>query len=176
MINKANWFSVVVLLSTLTFLMTGCNDDYSDYDNFDVYEQYQVDSTIIDAYVEEYDLDAYKIGTSGVYISFSHYGLLSDSLGQPTRDTDTSTTVQYVTVGYKGYYVDGSVFDSSEESTFALSSVIYGWQLAIPEMSIGDSATILLPSYWGYGHYGVGSIPGDAVLLFDVYLASHERL
>ncbi len=45
--------------------------------------------------------------------------------GTGTRPTSTSN----VTVAYKGYFLDGSVFDKSNESgiTFGLSRVIAGW-------------------------------------------------
>ncbi|MDA3852895.1 MAG: FKBP-type peptidyl-prolyl cis-trans isomerase [Bacteroidales bacterium] len=128
-------------------------------------------------YIDDNGLSAYNISNTGVYISFLHYGG-NDTLGHPTYDTDTSTTVQYVTAGYKGYLTDRTIFNQTAEGEtveFTLKGVIPGWQIAIPEMSIGDSAVILIPSYWGYGHYGVSPIPGDAVLVFDVFLDSHER-
>jgi len=180
MMGRKNRVSLILALFAAVLTMMSCKDDdfLDDYsDTFDVYAQFQEDSVIITNYIEDNNLDAYEIDDWGVYISFYHFGD-NDSLGQPTRDVDTSTTVQYVTVGYKGYFTDGTVFDETEAGetvSFALSNVISGWQIAIPEMSVGDSATVLIPSYWAYGHYGYATIPGDAVLLFDIYLESHER-
>jgi len=81
-----------------------------------------------------------------------------------------------VTVDYHGYFPNGEVFDSSVDrgtpSTFPLSGVILGWQEGIPKISVGGAGTLLIPSHLAYGSAGRGSIPGNAVLIFDVELIS----
>ena len=79
-----------------------------------------------------------------------------------------------VTVHYHGYFPNGEVFDSSvdrgEPSTFQLSRVILGWIEGIPKFSKGGKGVLLIPSALAYGPSGRGSIPGNAVLIFDVEL------
>ncbi len=77
-----------------------------------------------------------------------------------------------VTVAYKGYFTDGSVFDESPEEgiTFGLSNVIQGWTEGIPYFKEGGKGVLIIPSALGYGPKGRGSIPGNSVLVFDVEL------
>lgn len=84
----------------------------------------------------------------------------------PTRD-------DVVTVHYTGSFVDGGVFDSSEggePATFPLGRLIPAWQLAIPQMGVGDTIEIAAPAPLAYGMKGKGPIPGGATLLFTVRL------
>jgi FKBP-type peptidyl-prolyl cis-trans isomerase FkpA len=64
---------------------------------------------------------------------------------------------------------NGRSFDAGT-ITMPLSNMIYGWQIGIPKLSEGDSATLYVPSRLGYGPRGQGRIPPDAILVFDVTL------
>lgn len=78
-----------------------------------------------------------------------------------------------VTVHYTGSFVDGGVFDSSEggePATFPLGRLIPAWQIAIPQMGVGDTIEIAAPAPLAYGMKGKGPIPGGATLLFTVRL------
>ncbi len=79
-----------------------------------------------------------------------------------------------VTVHYAGSFTDGTSFDSSfdrgQPATFPLRRLIKAWQLAIPEMGVGDTIEIAVPSDLGYGPFGKGAIPGGATLLFTIEL------
>jgi len=65
---------------------------------------------------------------------------------------------------------DGTVFDANDNIDFLLRNVIRGWQVGIRAMSKGSSATLIIPPSAGYGSTGQGSIPPNAVLIFDVDL------
>jgi FKBP-type peptidyl-prolyl cis-trans isomerase FkpA len=79
-----------------------------------------------------------------------------------------------ITLHYEGRLVNGMVFDSSFErgqpATFPLNRLIPGWQLAVPEMGVGDTIEIAVPSDFGYGPEGTGPIPGGATLFFKIEL------
>lgn len=79
-----------------------------------------------------------------------------------------------VTLHYEGTFVDGTVFDSSysrgQPATFPLRGLIRAWQLAVPQMGVGDTIEIALPAELGYGLNGRGPIPGGATLLFKIEL------
>ncbi|WP_341712371.1 FKBP-type peptidyl-prolyl cis-trans isomerase [Erythrobacter sp.] len=87
--------------------------------------------------------------------------------------------VDTVTVHYAGTFIDGETFDSSfdrgEPATFPLGRLIKGWQLAIPQMGVGDTIEIAIPAELAYGTTGKGPIPGGATLLFKVQLLGFER-
>jgi FKBP-type peptidyl-prolyl cis-trans isomerase len=78
-----------------------------------------------------------------------------------------------VTVHYTGFLADGTEFDSSAErgpATFPLGGLIPAWQVAIPQMGVGDTIDIAVPASMGYGPRGAGPIPGGATLLFRIEL------
>lgn len=88
------------------------------------------------------------------------------------------TVSDRVTVNYAGTFTNGTTFDSSfdrgEPATFPLSGLIKAWQLAIPQMGIGDTIEIAAPADLAYGPAGRGPIPGGATLLFKIELLDIE--
>ena len=85
-----------------------------------------------------------------------------------------------ITLHYEGRLVDGTVFDSSfergEPVTFPLARLIPAWQLAVPQMGVGDTIEIAVPSDLGYGPEGAGPIPGGATLFFKIELLGVRKL
>ena len=85
-----------------------------------------------------------------------------------------------VTVHYAGTFIDGQTFDSSfdrgEPASFPLSRLIKAWQIAIPQMGVGDTIEIAAPADLAYGAKGKGPIPGGATLLFKVQLLAFESV
>ena len=83
-----------------------------------------------------------------------------------------------VTVHYAGTFIDGTTFDSSydrgEPATFPLGRLVEAWQMAIPQMGVGDTIEIAAPADLAYGPKGKGPIPGGATLLFKVELIDIE--
>lgn len=94
--------------------------------------------------------------------------------------SEQKPTVQdIVTVHYEGRLLDGTVFDSSyargEPATFPLGRLVPGWQIAIPEMGVGETIEIAIPADLAYGPVGRGPIPGNATLVFKVELIAIEE-
>ena len=118
------------------------------------------DATIITKYLSENNITAQQ-DTSGLrYVIHT------------TKGGSKPTLENCVEVSYRGKFLkDGQVFDESEKLSFPLNGVIPGWQLGIPKLGIGDSATFYIPSGLAYGPAGYpGAIPSDAILIFDVEL------
>lgn len=88
------------------------------------------------------------------------------------------TPADRVTVNYEGTFIDGEVFDSSFErgtpATFGLSGLIDAWEMAIPQMHVGETIELAAPATLAYGPDGRGPIPGGATLLFKVELIGIE--
>ena len=85
-----------------------------------------------------------------------------------------------VKVHYKGYLLDGSVFDSTydrgETAEFPLNKVIAGWQKGIPMFKKGGKGKLLIPSALAYGERGAGDkIPPNSVLIFDIELLDIKK-
>ncbi len=79
-----------------------------------------------------------------------------------------------VKVHYHGTLRDGTVFDSSvdrgEPAQFPLNRVIPCWTEAVTQMKVGGKSRIVCPASIAYGSRGMGEIPGDAALVFEVEL------
>ena len=113
-------------------------------------------------YIEDNNLDATASGT-GLY-----YVIEEEGTGdQPEADSN-------VTVVYKGYFTNGSVFDESDEIGISinLNQVIPGWTEGMQYFKEGGSGKLLIPSSLAYGRYGNSTIPNGAVVIFDVNLKS----
>jgi len=85
-----------------------------------------------------------------------------------------------VTVHYTGSIAEsGEEFDSSRSRapftfTIGLGQVIKGWDEGLQRMSLGERATLRVPSEMAYGDRGRPPIPPDADLLFDVEVLGVE--
>lgn len=135
----------------------GCNKD----DDSDFQQQYDTDIQLIENYLAENNLTAEKTST-GLYYIITNEG----SGSNPNINN-------VVTVQYSGYLLDGTKFDSGT-SSFPLSNVIEGWQQGIPKFKTKGRGKLLIPSYLGYGTGGTSNIPGNSVLIFDIYLISFQ--
>lgn len=78
-------------------------------------------------------------------------------------------------VHYTGQLDDGTVFDTSRDKEpfmFILGAgqVIEGWDRGLEGMMVGGRRILIIPPEFGYGSGGIGPIPGDAILIFEVEL------
>lgn len=141
-----------VLILFLLTISISCSKEDEDYTT-----QNELD---IQAYILENNLDVQKT-TSGLY-----YIIHSSGSGlSPTFNSN-------VTLGYKGYFLNGNTFDQSSNATFNVGGVVIGFGEAVRLLKPGGSGTFILPSSLGYGDSGSGSIAGGAVIVFDINLIS----
>jgi len=79
-----------------------------------------------------------------------------------------------VTVTYKGWLINGSVFDQTppgQTAKFPAGRLIPGWVQALSLMKEGDEWQLVIPAELGYGAAGAGgAIPPNATLVFDMQL------
>ena len=145
-----------LLLLCVVSLFTSClkTDDPIDY--------VTKNDNDIQAYITANNLNAQK-SSSGLYYVIEEEG----TGAQPT-------TSDNVTVAYKGYFLNGAVFDQSNSDgiSFDLNRVIQGWTEGITYFKEGGSGMLLIPAHLGYGNYNYNGIPGGSVLIFDIELKS----
>jgi peptidylprolyl isomerase len=99
---------------------------------------------------------------------------------------------QQVLVNYAGFFEDGRLFDTSwadvakENNVYneqrdtqggykpfpmiynETASLVPGFREAMLNMNVGDKARVFIPSYLGYGANGMGPIPPNSNLIFDL--------
>jgi FKBP-type peptidyl-prolyl cis-trans isomerase FklB len=79
-----------------------------------------------------------------------------------------------VRVKYKGSFINGEVFDSTENNDkgveFPVNGVIAGWIEGLQLMSVGSVYRFVIPSNLAYGSSGVSGIPPESTLVFEVEL------
>ena len=143
----------LIALALLTLTLGSCKEEDFTIANDEEIKQYLADNNLTAEKTEE-----------GLY-----YIITTEGTGaQPNIANE-------VTVHYKGYLLNGDIFDSSydrgEQSTFKISRVIQGWQIGIPKLKEGGAGRLFIPSHLAYGNNPPNSrIPENAVLAFDIEL------
>jgi FKBP-type peptidyl-prolyl cis-trans isomerase FkpA len=139
---------------TVIFSVSACTDEK---------KQYEKDLETIKAYIADKGITGAETTASGLSYKITQVG----TGGNPVATSDVS-------VYYKGYLTDGSVFDSNlapkAPIAFNLQQVIAGWTEGIPKIKKGGKATLFVPSRLGYGSKAVATIPANSVLIFEVEL------
>jgi len=93
-------------------------------------------------------------------------------------DGPVATAGKVVSVHYTGKLTDGTKFDSSYdhpgqqpiEFPLGAGRVIKGWDQGLDGMKVGGKRKLTIPPQLGYGERGMGPIPPNATLVFDVEL------
>lgn len=140
----------------LVLFFIACSSDNSEKDYT------EANNAEIIEYLDSNDLEAQQSATG------LHYVI--KEVGSGAKPSISSN----VTVAYKGYFTNGSIFDQSSADgiSFNLNQVIAGWTEGLTYFNEGGSGILLIPSRLAYGNAGRGSIPGGAVLVFDIELKS----
>ena len=85
-----------------------------------------------------------------------------------------------VQVKYKGYFLDGRVFDSNIDSETPLSItipgelIIEGWNQGIQMMKKGSKGTLIVPYDLAYGAMGSNNISPYMTLVFDMEIVNFQ--
>ena len=142
-----------LLLICLASLIISCGKKKAE-------KQAKIDDDLISAYITENGISATKT-SSGLYYYIENQG-----------NGASCNSFSDVRVAYKGYFLDGSVFDESSAQgiSFNLQQVIKGWTEGIPYFKEGGNGILLIPSALAYGDKDKGSIPANSVLIFDIEL------
>lgn len=87
-----------------------------------------------------------------------------------------------VTVHYKGWLSDGTVFDTSRRGSgdplvfrVGMGEVIRGWDEGLVGMKVGGIRELTIPPDLAYGSRQVGPIPANSTLHFEVEVMDTKR-
>ncbi len=84
-----------------------------------------------------------------------------------------------LTVRYTGWLANGTQFDSNTSAagfqfTLGNGRVIAGWEEGLQGVRVGGNRQLIIPASLGYGNAGIGPIPGNAVIVFNVEVVSAQ--
>lgn len=102
--------------------------------------------------------------------SDSLYGDIAPGTGAPIAAGSK------VTVAYRGWLTDGTLFDQSSDHNGSFSftegahQVIAGWEDALIGLKVGGKRRVIVPPVVGYGNVEHSGIPASSVLVFDIEL------
>jgi FKBP-type peptidyl-prolyl cis-trans isomerase len=169
---KSKIFISVSLLAGLILVLGSCLDT----DNVSPYQQLQEDVAKIDAFLAANP----PTDPSDIVVKDAYSGIRMVITEVPTslQDSIAPTQNNILVVDYVGkLFSNGAQFDAGNNFTFTMTTtdaggtdVIEGWKFALSLMTPGMKATVYIPSGMAYGPSGKGSIPKNAILVFDLYL------
>jgi len=141
-------------------------DIYSKY-HTDPRSQFQIDENKIIDFIADQEWNAKRLESGIYYVVHKHGEGPLIKRGQPIK------------ADYKGYFPDGTVFDSSYKKgkpiRFTVGQMVSGWNEGLTYLQIGTKATLLIPSYLGYAEEGFpGFVGPNEVLIFDMEIYPYQ--
>jgi FKBP-type peptidyl-prolyl cis-trans isomerase len=157
-------FKIMMALATIVFgaaLLGGCNNEKKADMHYDLTpesnQKFLADNAHLTGVVTTASGLQYKVITAG-------------------HGKQITSPADVVTVTYKGWTIDGHVFDqtpSGRTASFPAGRLIPGWVEALKLMHEGDEWQLVIPSALGYGEDGAGADIGpNQTLVFDMKLVS----
>ena len=134
---------------------------------------------IVEKAAEEKKKTAFSEQIKEIETKFTGYTKTSDGIYYKTTAEGNGEKIgknRSVSVEYKGYLLDGTVFDQSKgrgplEFQTNAGRMIPGFDIMVQDMKVGEKRTIVLPPAFAYGENGYpGVIPANAYIVFDVEL------
>ena len=159
----------ILFLFSVVLLFVSCDERFMSWKEYNedwIVEQ--KDKLGVDTNVVEVE-----VLPSGILIEKYHTGF--GAIPKPTIDPILGIS-SAIKVKYRGWLVDGTCFDYSEEASFYLSSVIEGWQEVFSKMPQGSHWKIYIPYDKAYGETGSKGLRGNfsvtpySTLIFEVRL------
>jgi FKBP-type peptidyl-prolyl cis-trans isomerase FkpA len=165
--NSMNRLLLILLVCIAGF--ASCKKTESELDKINA--RAVVDDKIITDYISANGLNATakQVDSAGVATGI-YYIIIAPGTGNALFTNSTN-----ITVDFKGKILtSGQIFTNSNNfhPSFALSSVIRAWKLAIPLIKKGGQIRILSPSRYAYGQFDQPDIglPANSVVDFDIKL------
>ncbi len=127
-----------------------------------------------------------------VFVTYRGYNSKENSMVEGVKITilqegsgDVAKFGDRVSMNYTGKLTNGTVFDSNIdpkfnhpvpfEFTLGGGEVIKGWDNGIDGMKVGEKRTLEIEPAYAYGERGIGPIPPNSTLVFDVELLSINK-
>lgn len=154
-IIKSGLATLFLLLIVMTTISSCDKEDEEE-------KQAAIDRILIEQYAADNQLDG-KFTISGLYYVVEEEG-----------NGEFPYIGAIVKVTYKGYLLNGFVFDEGHISASPLTNFIPGWVEGLQLIDKGGRIKLIIPSSLAYGEQSTEEIPSNSVLVFDVTLHDFE--
>ncbi|MFC0516460.1 FKBP-type peptidyl-prolyl cis-trans isomerase [Mucilaginibacter angelicae] len=145
----------LLLLSAVIITLISCDNSAK----LNQAKQAKTDDSLIRIYLKANPQVKVQKHPSGIY-----YQILAEGKGDHPNDNSM------VTVNYTAAMLNDMVVDKGSGFSSPLDHLIKGWQIGIPLVKEGGSILLIVPSGLAYGANGVGRVPENSVLIFNVDL------
>ncbi len=164
----------LILLGAISF--SSCTDDLRS----DV-EIWEDDYNTIMAHLAESGIPNIEIDYVKGYGVFIHRRYISHKNHPDVHPlilpADTNV-YQYVNINYKIMTLDDVIVKESKSDTISeevtMNGLLKGMQIGLYNMQEGDSATLYIPSVYGFGRMEQPNLPASTPIKVDIFLESHE--
>ncbi|WP_126248953.1 FKBP-type peptidyl-prolyl cis-trans isomerase [Chitinophaga rhizosphaerae] len=157
----------LIALAGIT-LAVACKKDKDDQPPYDYAKQAAIDEQTIKDYIANNNLTGFQRDTTGVY-----WKVLQNGEGG-----DTIKLTDRFNISYKGWLLNGTRFDSTNNTTFddvrlGTNGLIPGFKVGLQKTTKKGKVLYFIPSVLGYRNADRGTIPPNSVLKFEVTLNNY---
>ncbi len=152
----------MIILAVLTLIVVGCKED--NWMDWKAQNELWLQQNAL--------RDSVHVTHTGLQYKVIFQGIVT----RPDKPGETSI----VTVDYKGSLINGKVFDSAEDVSFAVSQVVAGFAEGLKKMNQHGDYILYIPWELGYGKDGTEAaetaaafIPPYSTLIFEVHLSDY---
>lgn len=158
---KKHYLGLIALLGIT--LAVACKKDKDDEAPYDEVKQAAIDEQTIKDYIAANNITGMQRDSTGVYWKVLQNGINEDTIALDDR----------FNISYKGWLLNGTRFDSANNTTFndirlGSTGLIAGFKVGPQKTSKKGVVQYLIPSVLGYRNRQQGSIPPNSVLKFEV--------
>lgn len=179
---KSLTYFVFASIAAICIAVASCSSE----NQWDTYQEWRMEN---EAFYEQQKLVKNDDGTPYYKLLaptwYSSSGVLIHYFNDRSKTEGNLSPLVTSTVDakYIGRLYNDVPFDSSFTNTangdsifrFQPSGTIVGWQIALTDMRVGDSARVVIPYQQGYEAQTTGSIPPFSTLVFDIKLVDIYR-
>ncbi len=143
----------LIFLFFIAVLFFGCNEDAP--------SDQSVDNELIINHLALNEIEAFHY-SDGLY-----YQIECEEAG-----SEFPNATSLVKVKYKGYLLDGTIIDSSNDEfvDVYLTECIEGLQMGLTLFSRKSNGMLFIPSTLGYGEFETPLVPSYSVLVYEIEL------
>ena len=170
LIAAAKMLAVLLPAVVLTSCLGDDSDPYKDWRQLNNKFVQEKEASIVDGKLEYNRISPSWQPGSYVLMKWHNDRALTEKNLVPLYNS--TVDMKYELELLDGIQIENSYSTATGDSTFQTTAaeVVVGWQIALMQMHVGDSVTLIVPWQYGYGSSPAGDIPAFSTLIFHMKL------